>query len=1594
MSDYYGEVKLRPKKVNIRNPSGLHFGESQTHRLDAYKEDLAEWLAGLFNMNITADSLLGDLENGVRLCQLATMIAQGEEGKPNKNPIPAPPKYNPRPEPGSFKARDNVASFLQWVRGYNMSESVIFEAGDLIDNKRQQNVLYCLMDLGRRQVGVNPPLLIEIERNIVNDRDLTPSEKAGLEFDIDTLLRMVNKEYLVPEYVGGRDYKFGNIGPFKIVKLRDHLMVRTQVGWDTLEHVLSTQSPSNSGTGRVRRRNSIVQDTVNQRERRMSIQTALENFRPPSRSSIIPPETSNADVFRSVEETSSSNDGEKTTLELENKKLNEDLSRLKRDLSMQKQLAAEEQQRVMELQSELQDAAGMEMEMEKNNDMVKSLEQEKNALTLKLSTTKQRLTDEHKEQLREVGQHVDLLTQEKKNLEAKLRDAEEKAATLNSNVGDILSLEHQLAEAKAALEGLRLELQAQRESFEEQLRVITEKHNALVDKMEMEHDDEIHELEEEIASLRASRVEAVNEAAEKSRELLQQQVEELAANMEHQSLQHEQEMSSLASAHEESFQAIKVAHENELKTLTVSQSKKEENLQAELQKTIDELRKQVSVAEMEKQHTASKTLLTQLQVEMEELVAKHAKELKAANTKREEAEHALATTQGGLSTCTESLSSTKSQISELKSKLVETEVQQRNAMATLKEELSAALLESRQFQERARDAEDKASSLDSRVSLLSKQLEDSKDLFVCNAELQRASTESSVQVEALKSKLESVTRKLDTYKETNATLTSQLSDAIGRARDAELKVSEAETAAESARTLLQEEHANNETMLSSLREQIAGGIESERKAMEKEKKELEEDLLRVKDKVGIKEGEVSDAMRQLNESLLNVKREEANARRLRVEMENMKALADGEKAALESKVANLERALKTERDEADQRIQSVEAKMQQSFKVQMASYENDIARMKETIDSIRVESDNTSFNIQTTTAEKLRDAQKRVDEVETNALARKQRLESEIKDLKLTCMELERKEGSVQLEKDMLNQKLTATESKHKALLAEYDALKGRHKADVRSLEEKLVEGAARSDATKTTMLPRPFSEMTLPNLTPQDVDVICLYDNEARVANVNRLKAHASLNGAVSELAFAEEKHNQESTRDTQEALEHAQSRKYQAETALHDAEVAFHAAASRALANLQKEEERLGLPNGDSIREMILGEHAQAQMRIAELEVALEIHQRRNALAHEDVVAALRRQHMLDMATFNEQRARDAERISALEEQLQTLLAKTLEQEDTLSESKVTLEQERSGNAKELRVFATVADWMNTLLDTNLTPENLMDSLRDGKLLCSLANVVDEVEEGLREIEEKDGPSDEHVITREHQDVTEFVASRELMEVHYLEEALPGSEEATSNITAFIEWAESLGIKYPSIFEKEDLINDEDHRRVAEGILDVAYRVRGLPLPEEVEAHRSTADIVEQPQQYEHVKGDLVDEKVAEVLHFVPQLRTKLQRVAKGKYRLGGEKRILLMRVLRNQVMVRVGGGWMDLQEYLVSHARRRQTHSKSKQTRDAQEAVSSILNATTGPGLCSTRTKLPGGKKSKRRSPGKVKVTDVKPYAPESNGNFMFK
>jgi hypothetical protein len=80
---------------------------------------------------------------------------------------------------------------------------------------------------------------------------------------------------------------------------------------------------------------------------------------------------------------------------------------------------------------------------------------------------------------------------------------------------------------------------------------------------------------------------------------------------------------------------------------------------------------------------------------------------------------------------------------------------------------------------------------------------------------------------------------------------------------------------------------------------------------------------------------------------------------------------------------------------------------------------------------------------------------------------------------------------------------------------------------------------------------------------------------------------------------------------------------------------------------------------------------------------------------------------------------------------------------------------------------------------------------------------------------------------------------------------------------------------------------------------------------------------------------------------------------RVNKGKYRIGDDKRLLLMRVLRNSVMVRVGGGWENLTTYLTRRASRNgQAGDARKQARKTME---DILSTTGGTGLCSTRTSV---------------------------------
>lgn len=117
-------------------------------------------------MELTADSLMDGLENGVLLCQLAQLL-QEKMIHTNNGKVPRLPcrwffffflsliisvATHRFPQPfmrrvirwradatsGSFFARDNVANFLYWCRKIGVDEAYLFESEDLGEFNRTE----------------------------------------------------------------------------------------------------------------------------------------------------------------------------------------------------------------------------------------------------------------------------------------------------------------------------------------------------------------------------------------------------------------------------------------------------------------------------------------------------------------------------------------------------------------------------------------------------------------------------------------------------------------------------------------------------------------------------------------------------------------------------------------------------------------------------------------------------------------------------------------------------------------------------------------------------------------------------------------------------------------------------------------------------------------------------------------------------------------------------------------------------------------------------------------------------------------------------------------------------------------------------------------------------------------------------------------------------------------------------------------------------------------------------------------------------------------------------------------------------------------
>uniref|UniRef100_A0A8C5PTN9 Calponin-homology (CH) domain-containing protein n=1 Tax=Leptobrachium leishanense TaxID=445787 RepID=A0A8C5PTN9_9ANUR len=165
--------------------------KSSEQYLYAMKEDMAEWLTDLYNLDINVDNFLEVLETGSILCQHANYIMQvaGEfsvEYPTLTKKIQLPKtvvKFNALAQPGTFLARDNVSNFIQWCRTeMDIKDVLMFETEDLVLRKNEKNFVLCLLELARRasRFGMSAPMLIQleeqIEEEIREELDLPPEE--------------------------------------------------------------------------------------------------------------------------------------------------------------------------------------------------------------------------------------------------------------------------------------------------------------------------------------------------------------------------------------------------------------------------------------------------------------------------------------------------------------------------------------------------------------------------------------------------------------------------------------------------------------------------------------------------------------------------------------------------------------------------------------------------------------------------------------------------------------------------------------------------------------------------------------------------------------------------------------------------------------------------------------------------------------------------------------------------------------------------------------------------------------------------------------------------------------------------------------------------------------------------------------------------------------------------------------------------------------------------------------------------------------------------------------------------------------------------
>uniref|UniRef100_A0A2K5LUZ6 Growth arrest specific 2 like 2 n=1 Tax=Cercocebus atys TaxID=9531 RepID=A0A2K5LUZ6_CERAT len=216
-------------------------------------------------------------------------------------------------------------------------------------------------------------------------------------------------------------------------------------------------------------------------------------------------------------------------------------------------------------------------------------------------------------------------------------------------------------------------------------------------------------------------------------------------------------------------------------------------------------------------------------------------------------------------------------------------------------------------------------------------------------------------------------------------------------------------------------------------------------------------------------------------------------------------------------------------------------------------------------------------------------------------------------------------------------------------------------------------------------------------------------------------------------------------------------------------------------------------------------------------------------------------------------------------------------------------------------------LAEWLRDLYGLDIDSTNFLQVLETGLVLCRHANAVTDA--ALAFLAEAPARAQKIPMPR--------------VGVSCNGAAQPGTFQARDNVSNFIQWCrKEMGIQEVLMFETEDLVQRKNVKNVVLCLLELGRRAWrfGVAAPTLVQLEE---EIEEEVQRELPCHFRNLDQMVQNLVsHCTCPVQFSVVKVSEGKYRVGDSNTLIFIRILRNNVMVRVGGGWDTLGHYLDKH------------------------------------------------------------------------